>query len=336
MSSRKGVREAWEHAEQSSTCTWGRDSKSGRWQTWHEQRHQNESGWACSGGSAAGGAWAETAGSAWHAWGSEGHGSGADRHSWSWWPGESVDDAAPGPDSDWIKEPAASHETTLIFFHSCHGRPEHAAGFLDDLREFSAVDERHLRIVAPAAPRRFTEMDQAGTLQWFEYRTEQLLEGADQDDADTAQLAEQRQRLLLLLRDELQKLPSHGRLVMGGLSQGASIVADVLMHLEGPADKRLCGAFFKRGFVQRESVEDLPPKPVSALLELPALATHGIEDDWVPFMPAQKSYDLLQQRGGQLTFREIRGLRHNGYSRPEARILADFVGKVLRPARQRS
>jgi len=234
-------------------------------------------------------------------------------------------------DDTWIVEPTGVHSATLIFFHSCHGRPQHSVGFVDDLRAHALFDEENLRIVSPCAPRRFTELDKDGTLQWFEYRTEKLLEGADQDDVDEGQLLEQRQCLLLLLSNELQKLPSDGRMVIGGLSQGASMAADLLLHIQGPPDKRLRGAFFKRGFVQRESVEDIPANhPVTALKELPLLATHGVEDDWVPFAPAQKSYDLLREKGGVITMHAIPGLKHNGYDYAEAQILAEFVVGLLK------
>lgn len=235
--------------------------------------------------------------------------------------------------ADWVMEPTSTHCSTLIFLHSCHGSPQHTTGFLEDLREYTMLDEQHLRVVAPCAPRRITELDEDGTFQWFEYRTEHMLAGADQDDIDKAQLLEQRQRLLLLLKNELQKLPLDGRMVIGGLSQGASMVSDLLLHLVGPPDKRLRGAFFKRGFVQRESVEDLPANTsIAAFTELPVLATHGIEDDWVPFIPAQKSYDLLRERGGVVTFLAIPGLKHNGFNNIEAQTLAEFVVSLLQPS----
>merc|ERR1712232_370483 len=75
------------------------------------------------------------------------------------------DDTRSTGDNDWIVQPTDAHLSTLIFLHSCHGRPEHAAGFVEDLREYAALDERHLRVISPAAPRRPIDSEAGGSRQ---------------------------------------------------------------------------------------------------------------------------------------------------------------------------
>merc|ERR1712048_262698 len=103
------------------------------------------------------------------------------------------------------------------------------------------------------------------------------------------------------------------------MGQGASMIADMLLHLDDPLDARLRGAFFKRGFVHEESVDDIPVNGYGAgLAQLPMLATHGVDDELVALHPARSSYRLLEQRGGAVAFHEIPGLTHNGHSHAEA------------------
>eukprot|EP00928_Gymnodinium_smaydae_P002420 TRINITY_DN10859_c0_g1_i1.p1 TRINITY_DN10859_c0_g1~~TRINITY_DN10859_c0_g1_i1.p1 ORF type:complete len:416 (-),score=34.21 TRINITY_DN10859_c0_g1_i1:46-1293(-) len=334
---REKKRESWssEQASTSHVASNGEWWSSRRWSSGESWRQHNTWSWT---DSSCQGWWQQQNSTTWGErvqWSSNGSGNDSKYWSereeswrtWDWSNSWSSHEFG----TDWVKDAAASlHTCTLIFLHSCHGRPEHVTNFVDDLKDRNAIDERRLRIVAPAAPIRTSESDQTGSLQWFEYRTEHLCSGADQDDVDKHQLLEQRERLLLLVRKELDRLPRDGRLIIGGLSQGGSMVADLLLHLQEPLDPRLKGAFFQRGFVQSESVEDLPPaKPILAIKHLPILATHGVDDDYVPFVAAKNSYGLVWDRGGSLTFKAIPGLLHNGYSDVESELLSTFIAGVL-------
>eukprot|EP00747_Dinoflagellata_sp_TGD_P179298 gnl/TRDRNA2_/TRDRNA2_29904_c0_seq1.p1 gnl/TRDRNA2_/TRDRNA2_29904_c0~~gnl/TRDRNA2_/TRDRNA2_29904_c0_seq1.p1 ORF type:complete len:344 (-),score=38.84 gnl/TRDRNA2_/TRDRNA2_29904_c0_seq1:46-936(-) len=240
-------------------------------------------------------------------------------------------------DEDWILEAADTHRHTIMWFHSCHGRPDNVTSFLDDLRDHGTLTGRHdIRTVSPCAPKRACDYSSKGSYQWFEY-LERVSDGRvpageeEQDGAHLEQLREQRGRLLRLLDEELQRLPQDGYLMLGGLSQGASIALDLLLHLRSPLAHKIRGLVARRGCLQRESVQDLPQGAVpSRLAGFPILASHGTADDLVPIQSARHSYAFLRECGARLDFRVIYGMGHKKYCKEESAALADFTRELFR------
>lgn len=230
-----------------------------------------------------------------------------------------------------MQEASATHKHTLIFLHSCHGAPYHAQGFLEDLR----VSQNGLRVVAPCAPKRPSgEPAWGDTFQWFEYSTDKLMDGqGKQDDAHVLQLRQQRKRLTELLESELSRLPPHGRLVLTGLSQGASMALDLLLHACNPPDAKLRGVVARRGMLQLETLEDLKASlhvgSLAQLRGIPVLATHGDEDDLVPIEAARESYAYLKDFGASLHFSTHMGMGHTGYDESEGEVLSKFVRRLF-------
>jgi len=224
-----------------------------------------------------------------------------------------------------------THKHTLIFLHSCHGAPYHAQGFLEDL----GVSQNGLRVVAPCAPKRPSGTPAWGdTFQWFEYSTDKLMDGQGvQDDAHVLQLRQQRKRLTELLESELSRLPPHGRLVLTGLSQGASMALDLLLHACNPPDAKLRGVVARRGMLQLETLEDLKASlhvdSLAQLRGISILATHGDEDDLVPIEAARESYAYLKDFGASLHFSLHMGMGHTGYDESEGEVLSKFVRKLF-------
>lgn len=280
------------------------------------------------------GSWGQEAEGAERGWGRQGW---ADAQSWKgWWRDEDWCGTTAGAwweqdETDGVTiDPRGMHTCTLLFLHSCHGRPYHVEHFMQELLKNGIPDE-HLRVVAPCAPRRACELAEGGTFQWFQYCTDLLQHGAaQQDDAHHAQLREQRARLLQLLEEELRRLPWNGRLVLGGLSQGASVALDLLLHLRSPLAWKLRGVISQRGMLQQETVQDLPGGySAEPLAGHPVLATHGTADELVPLPAARRSYSALKDLGVSVRLHTVYGLGHNGYSEEEADVLAKFLHRLL-------
>lgn len=309
---------------------WRKSKTTSTWPKWNEVKDAERGAWGPLG------TWSKER----RGWGDESWdqstGASASEDCWrqSWWgshgwrtESESADDH----EYDWILEAKGSHRFTMLWLHSCYGRPEHVQGYLDNLREQGVVAGVDLRVVAPRAPMRPSEIPDQPGLQWFQYKSEVLSHGGGvQDDANLEQLREQRQRLLRLLDNELRRLPPEGRLIIDGLSQGVSMAVDLLLHIPrngGDLYQKFRGVIARRGMLQRESLEDVP-KGVW-LSGFPILAVHGSDDEVAPLRAAWRSYALLSDCGASLRFHTIRGMRHTGYSSEEISLLADFVRTLL-------
>ena len=234
-------------------------------------------------------------------------------------------------EEDWVQDASGPHTCTLIFLHSCCGAPRHVQGLLQDLK--FPLDG--LRVVAPCAPKRPSGIPEWGdSFQWFEYSTDQLRFGqGTQDDAVVHQLREQRLRLIELLAIELDRLPPDGRMVLGGVSQGASMALDLLLHSCRPPSCKLKGVLSQRGMLQRETLDDLrqscPMSPTASLENILVLATHGVEDELVPIGHAIASYEHLQDFGVSVVFSAHPGLNHSGYDDAESDAIAQFMKRMV-------
>lgn len=236
---------------------------------------------------------------------------------------------------DWIQDAEGHHRCTLIWFHSCHGRPDNGWSVVDDLVSRGEFRD-HVRVVSPCAPRRPRPMTDEGSFQWFEYTTDHLADVTEscgtphQDDGDEVQLVEQRSRLLQLVEDEVRRLPRDGWILLGGLSQGVSMALDVLLHLSDHLCARVRGVIAKRGTLQDETLRDVTITELQTrLAAVTVLATHGTDDDMVPMWAARRSYEFLVRCGVSLDFRSFAGLRHLGYSEEEADAIARFCGQMF-------
>lgn len=236
-----------------------------------------------------------------------------------------------GAESDYVLEASGSdHRCTILWLHSCHGRPCHIDDFVEDLRNRGMIDGS-LRIRAPCAPSRPAGPEWSGTsFQWFVYNDDD--DGTSDvgflDEDRWEQLRAQRLRLEEILTEELDRLPHDGRLVIGGLSQGASMTLDLLLHMACMrpqlAWSKLAGMFVRRSMLQPESVHDFRHKSPS-LEGFQLLATHGTDDECVDIEKAQKSYAFLTRCGACLMFLPLNGVWHNGHDKLEGQTIANFV-----------
>lgn len=197
---------------------------------------------------------------------------------------------------------------TLFFLHSCAHCPQDIGYYLNYFWDFG-LDKADVRIVAPCSPRRqFPENYEGNT--WFDYTTDRSWQNKQQDAVDHGQFLEQRERLLELLEDEHRRLPEGGMIVLAGLSQGASLAADLLLHAPAHIDS-IAGLWCSRGLIQQESPgeRDETGREVETFLgerdldwqvvshrarTVPVFVYHGKADTTVPWKIARKSYLRLK------------------------------------------
>lgn len=214
---------------------------------------------------------------------------------------------------------------TLIFFHACTHGPADVLPYMPNLWR-AGLRPNDVRIVAPCAPRR--ETDDWVTNAWYDYTTDRCWQGSP-DCASFDQLVEQRQRLLTILEMEHQRLPPGGRMVLGGLSQGASVALDVLLHAPEHVDS-ISGCFCTRGMLQRETLWDLPPQKVQQrAAECPVFVFHGTADYTVPWSVAKHSYKWLDEQGFTVSRCTVKGVEHSTESPQEYQRIAEFVAHAF-------
>jgi predicted esterase len=164
---------------------------------------------------------------------------------------------------------------------------------------------------------------------WYEYTTDRCWKGAAADKVEWAQFTEQRQRLLSLLEEEHARLPQGGRIILGGLSQGASLALDVLLHAPSCIDS-IAGCFVLRGMVQEETQWNLSMDKVRhRAATCPICVYHGKLDTTVPWRVAKRSYKWLQDKGFEVEWEVEEWANHASESQREYQRVANFVTRVL-------
>ena len=215
---------------------------------------------------------------------------------------------------DMVLRPAGLTSSVLVFLHSYGQGPEDVLHYLPYLVN---GQDLQLRIVAPCAPRR------DGYCSWFDYGEE--LDTA----ASEEQLVEQRTRVLAIIWREWNHLRPGGRIMLGGLSQGASLAADALLHADSPLP--VAGVFLSRGGVLRSSAraaESLQPGSVTRRSTWPLLIYHGLQDEAVPWEHARTSYRALQSVGAEISTLTD-GANHGTESWTEYAGVREFVQRCL-------
>ena len=135
-------------------------------------------------------------------------------------------------------------------------------------------------------------------------------------------LALARDRMLTFLKDLPRQLPiEYKKTVVGGFSQGAMLTCDVVLHTDYP----FAGLVQLSGNLLAQTVwNPLMPKRKG----LPVFQSHGIQDDILPYIGAERLRDTLMQAGVLVEWHSFRG----GHGIPELvlRSLGPFITKLLR------
>eukprot|EP00930_Biecheleria_cincta_P001775 TRINITY_DN102875_c0_g1_i1.p1 TRINITY_DN102875_c0_g1~~TRINITY_DN102875_c0_g1_i1.p1 ORF type:complete len:395 (-),score=66.99 TRINITY_DN102875_c0_g1_i1:34-1056(-) len=216
----------------------------------------------------------------------------------------------------------------LLFFHSCTHGPEDVLQFLPFIWE-AGLQANELRVVAPCSPQR-EEFGRPGrpSHSWYDYTTDRCWRGHCPDRVEYSQYVEQRQRLLQILEDEDRRLPDGGSIIIGGLSQGASLALDVVLHAPEHI-KSIAGCFCLRGMMQGETHYDLQAHKVALRSNTcPIFVYHGKADSTVPWKLAWQSYTWLEDRGFEVKYCFENDATHSCESLEEYRGVARFVRDI--------
>jgi phospholipase/carboxylesterase len=134
-------------------------------------------------------------------------------------------------------------------------------------------------------------------------------------------LALARERVLAFLKELPRQFPIDYKMtVIGGFSQGAMLTCDAVLHTDYP----FSGLVQLSGNLLAKAVWDpLMPKRKG----LPVFQSHGIQDDILPHLGAERLRDALTQSELAVEWHSFRG----GHEIPEAvlRRLGSFITKAL-------
>ncbi len=134
-------------------------------------------------------------------------------------------------------------------------------------------------------------------------------------------LALARERVLTFLKELPRQFPiDYKQAVIGGFSQGAMLTCDAVLHTDYP----FTGLVQLSGNLLAQTVwNPLMPKRNG----LPVFQSHGIEDDILPYIGAERLRDGLQRAGLVLEWHSFRG----GHEIPRevVRQLGSFLTKRL-------
>ncbi|MGA6827469.1 alpha/beta hydrolase [Nitrospira sp. NS4] len=134
-------------------------------------------------------------------------------------------------------------------------------------------------------------------------------------------LAPMREKMLVFLKEIEQKLGADPRkTVLGGFSQGAMLSCDALLH----SDRPYAGLIQLSGNLLAQPVWDpLLPKRKG----LPVFQSHGLQDQILPYIGAERLRDVLSQAGLAVEWHSFRG----GHEIPEPVVhrLGSFLIKRL-------
>lgn len=262
--------QSWQGWEHGSSHPWS----SGSWDSWHESESQ---------------AWGS--GQAWH-----------EAKAASDWDGGDDEIAEPWyiDAHDLVLEPpSGSHCFTMVLLHSCSGGPD---DWLPIVHRLDLPFRGKIRFVIPCAPVRHENHGSwSGKMNsWFEYSSDGL------EAKDPTQVVEQREHFLKLLQRELRLLPGQEprRLVLGGLSQGVALAAEVALA----ADSVIGGLVCLRGSLLASSTKGAVRAGGKGL---EVFAYHGERDRQCPVEEARQSYQQLQRHGAVLRFVADPALGHS-------------------------
>jgi len=164
---------------------------------------------------------------------------------------------------------------------------------------------------------------------WYDYTTDRCWRGSAPDRVSYTQFVEQRQRLIGVLEEAHRQLPPGGRLVLGGLSQGAALALDVMLHAPSHIDS-IAGVFCSRGMMQDETRYNLQDDKVAHRAKrCPIFVFHGKLDHTVPWRLARRSYRWLTENQFEVTICAESGVTHATDSLLEYQGIAQFVSNAL-------
>eukprot|EP00544_Gedaniella_sp_CCMP2646_P005593 CAMPEP_0202484874 /NCGR_PEP_ID=MMETSP1361-20130828/3835_1 /ASSEMBLY_ACC=CAM_ASM_000849 /TAXON_ID=210615 /ORGANISM="Staurosira complex sp., Strain CCMP2646" /LENGTH=281 /DNA_ID=CAMNT_0049113631 /DNA_START=83 /DNA_END=928 /DNA_ORIENTATION=- len=200
-----------------------------------------------------------------------------------------------------------------------HGLGDTAEGFVD-VAEFLAKELPHVKFILPTAPTQPVTMNMGMPMpSWYDItgldeRANENCKGLDQSKLTISQILEN--------EHASTQLP-YSRMVLAGFSQGGALSLFTGMQLP----QRLAGIILLSGYLPAASKFQISP----GLEDTPILHCHGTADPMVPLAVAQKSQELLAEKGAkEYVLKPYAGVVHT-VSMEEIQDVKDFLKRVLPP-----
>lgn len=186
--------------------------------------------------------------------------------------------------------------------------------------QYLAKEMPYVKFILPTAPKRQVTINMGMSMPaWYD------IKGLDErSNEECAGLEDSRTFLETLLTTEhgTTQLP-YKRMVLAGFSMGGALSVYTGMQLSQP----LAGIVVLSGYVPHASQFQIPAWNV----DIPILHCHGTEDPMVTLPVAQKSKQLLLERGSKAyELKTYAGLQHS-VNIDEMKDVLDFLQKVIPP-----
>jgi lysophospholipase-2 len=200
-----------------------------------------------------------------------------------------------------------------------HGLGDTAEGFVD-VAEFLAKELPHVKFILPTAPTQPVTMNMGMPMpSWYDItgldeRANENCKGLDQSKHTISQILEN--------EHASTQLP-YSRMVLTGFSQGGALSLFTGMQLP----QKLAGIILLSGYLPAASQFQISP----GLEDTPILHCHGSADPMVQLAVAQKSQELLAEKGAkEYVLKPYAGVVHT-VSMEEIQDVKDFLKRVLPP-----
>jgi lysophospholipase-2 len=200
-----------------------------------------------------------------------------------------------------------------------HGLGDTAEGFVD-VAEFLAKELPHVKFILPTAPTQPVTMNMGMPMpSWYDItgldeRANENCKGLDQSKHTISQILEN--------EHASTQLP-YSRMVLAGFSQGGALSLFTGMQLP----QKLAGIILLSGYLPAASQFQISP----GLEDTPILHCHGSADPMVQLAVAQKSQELLAEKGAkEYVLKPYAGVVHT-VSMEEIQDVKDFLKRVLPP-----
>ena len=206
---------------------------------------------------------------------------------------------------------------TLACRFFCVGSPLTPPSFY---MQFLAKELPYVKFILPTAPTQPVTMNMGMPMpSWYD------ITGLDERANENCKGLEESQRALsqMLQREhESTKLP-YSRMVLAGFSQGGALSLFTGMQLPQP----VAGILLLSGYLPAASKFRIP----KGLEGTPILHCHGTADPMVPLAVAQKSQELLAERGAkEYSLKSYPGVAHT-VSMEEIADVKEWLKRVLPP-----
>jgi lysophospholipase-2 len=180
----------------------------------------------------------------------------------------------------------------------------------------------HLKFILPTAPTQPVTMNMGMSMpSWYD------ITGLDERANENCKGLEESVKILtdILDREHVSTGLSYNRMALCGFSQGGGL--SVFTGMQLPHNNKLAGIVMLSGYLPAASKFTITP----GLEDTPILHLHGTADPLVPLHVAQRSQEMLAEKGAKkYSLKSYEGVQHS-VSMEEIMDLKKFLAQVLPP-----